>query len=204
MEDKNELINKKKVKIEDIYMLILITLTMRYFQFKLLRLSTDSIALTTKIITIYVITAIILLISYFIIINNSLIKKYIVCACVFGVMFIIFSPLLHGIDEGAHFYKIYSYFSSSNEVPEWIYNVSNEKTTFGIFEYIGKDIFDTKTISSEVYRGANLYTFVSYIPYIISVFITAVLLKLKGIYIIILARIAGFITYLLIELLTLK
>ena len=65
-----------------------------------------------QLVCLILLSIIILVLNIFIIKKEKMevYKKFACIAFVFGMMFIIFIPILHGIDEGAHFFKVYSFF----------------------------------------------------------------------------------------------
>jgi len=142
-------------------------------------------------------------------------KKFMICAIFLGGILIFAIPVLHGIDEGAHFFKVYSLVCGSEEV----YNEENkliDKIPNSILqadsvnkyvETIGlknKKIDTNDYMLGDDYIGAKLYSMISYIPYILPMFICQKILQMDIVGVIYIGRIFAFICWLLISAYTIK
>ena len=192
--------NDYKIKNKKVYIIIFLLVLFFYFIQKLMGIANGQVALLKYIAIIYL-SFLSFFIFYYLYKQKELSveKKFLLIAVFFGIFFILMTPLMQGIDEGAHFYKIYSYFTKDNQLPKIIYKAHIEYKNFGAFEYIGKKVSFEDTMDPEVFRGANLYTWLSYLPYIIPMFFTAVVFKLDFYSIAIIGRLFGFITYLVVS-----
>ena len=101
-------------------------------------------------------------------------QKFFILGLIFGLLFIFLIPLLRGIDETVHFYKVYSFFNNTNSnsnydnIPKTIIDVSQNNY---YNNYFLKRIDNNDTIASEGFIGAKLYSPISYLFYLIPMFI---------------------------------
>jgi uncharacterized membrane protein len=135
-------------------------------------------------------------------------NKFLIIASLIGICYILLIPPLKGIDEGAHFFKVYSTFNSieknddSNNceydyVPETILLINNKISSYkDVLKFISIPIDSTNTVKSDEYIGAKLYSPISYIPYLIPFIIFQKCMKLSAFYIIMLSRLGAFIIWL--------
>lgn len=163
------------------------------------------------------ITAIIVILNFFIIKNKQydIHKKFCYIAIVFGVLFVFLIPILHGIDEGAHFYKVYSFFNKFNsytedekvlrdEVPKSIVLADAVENLRNTGKILGKEINNEDTLITMQYIGARLYSPISYITYLIPMFVFNKMCNF-GVYgLVICGRLISFLCWLVISLYTIK
>lgn len=108
----------------------------------------------------------------------SAIKKFLIISIFIGAGYIFVSPLLHGIDEGAHFSRVYSFFSEEEDKGEGDYFVPREIFVSASVFKAGGNLTDLKTkiinsdlVKANELKGARLYTPLSYLPFLIPVWI---------------------------------
>ena len=199
--------NEKK-SISIMYLLILVYMCMS------LKFSTINII---KILAMLFITIITLAINYYFFEkkNIEVHKKFMICAMIFGFILIFINPILHGIDEGAHFFKVYSLicgtedlYNNQNElvdkVPKAIYNADCVKKYVDIFNVKNTKIDKNDYIIINEYIGAKLYSIFSYIPYLLPMLIFQKILNMDIIGVIYIGRICAFICWVLISTYTIK
>ena len=137
--------------------------------------------------------------------------KFAIIATFIGVGYIFISPLLRGIDETAHFSRVYSFFMDSKTtdsgdyvIPEEILKTNKIPEHNGNFSYLKTKIIDDNLVEANKYRGARLYTPISYLPYLIPVWVLGFLVKSNLFLIVTSARFFGFLTYLLLSIYAIK
>lgn len=170
-----------------------------------------------QIVSIILLTTIIFILNVFIIKNEKMevYKKFGCIGLILGIIFLLFIPILHGIDEGAHFFKVYSFFYDVkshyndenilvDEVPEIIIRADMIENIQDSYLILNEKINDEKTIASQEYIGAKLYSPISYITYLIPVFLLKNIFKLNIFWIIVFGRLVSFCTWLLITMYTIK
>ena len=129
-------------------------------------------------------------------------QKFFILGLIFGLLFIFLIPLLRGIDETVHFYKVYSFFNNTNSnsnydnIPKTIIDVSQNNY---YNNYFLKRIDNNDTIASERFIGAKLYSPISYLFYLIPMFIFQKLINANIFCIIISGRLFGFLLWLIIS-----
>lgn len=129
-------------------------------------------------------------------------KKFFILGLIFGLLLVFLIPLLHGIDETVHFYKVYSFFNNTNSnatydnIPKTIIDVSH----YNYYNnYFLKSIDNNDTVVSEEFIGAKLYSPISYLFYLIPMFIFQKLINANIFCIIITGRLFGFLLWLIIS-----
>ena len=134
----------------------------------------------------------------------SAIKKFLIISIFIGAGYIFVSPLLHGIDEGAHFSRVYSFFMDSKttssgeyKTPRAILETAGIPEHGGNFSYIGKKIIDEDLVLADHLKGARLYTALSYLPFLLPVWLFGFLIKTDLFAIVTSARFFGFLVYLI-------
>ena len=107
--------------------------------------------------------------------NLSVIKKFLIIAVFIGVIYIFVSPLLKGIDECAHFSRVYSFFfdrkttnGGDYKVPKVILDGENNGDKF---IFLNSKIVNDELVVNNDLKGARLYTPLSYLPFLIPVWI---------------------------------
>lgn len=147
--------------------------------------------------------------------NMPIHKKFIILGVFFGIILIFAIPVLHGIDEGAHFYKVYSFFNKNEDVydennklidkvPQVIYDADSGYDYFKTHTIINGKIKPEEYVLTDKYVGAKLYSIISYIPYLLPMFVCYKLLNLDIIFVIYIGRIFAFVSWLLISAYTIK
>ena len=198
---------KKKI---NIVMLIVFNLTILFFLEDIILKRYDDI---TPKFWLLMIVAVILNIIFILFSkkNFSPIKKFLIIAIFIGVGYIFISPLLRGIDEGAHFSRVYSFFLGAETTNEGVYKVPKifcETAAIpehgGNFSYLSKKIVDTDLVDADNMRGARLYTALSYLPFLLPVWILGFLIKTNIFAIVISARFFGFLVYLISSIYAIK
>ena len=137
-----------------------------------------------QILSIVLIALIIGILNFFIVKEEKMQihQKFFLVALVFGILFIFFVPILHGIDEGAHFFKVYSFFYDSkshynndkklvDEVPEVIIKADDIVNINEMSSILELTTDDTNTVETQEYIGAKLYSPISYITYLLPMFL---------------------------------
>lgn len=170
-----------------------------------------------QILSIVLIALIIGILNFFIVKEEKMQihQKFFLVALVFGILFIFFVPILHGIDEGAHFFKVYSFFYDSkshynndkklvDEVPEVIIKADDIVNINEMSSILELTTDDTNTVETQEYIGAKLYSPISYITYLLPMFLFKKILNLNIFWIIILGRVFGFLAWLVITTYTIK
>lgn len=160
---------------------------------------------------------IVLILNFFIIKNEKMnvTRKFGYVAAVFGIMFIIFIPVLHGIDEGAHFYKVYSFFYDAkihyneenmlvDDVPAAIIEADSIESIRDTYFILNTNVNDEKTIATQDYIGAKLYSPISYITYLIPMFLFKKICNLNVFWLVMLGRLFSFCIWLLLTMYTIK
>lgn len=130
-------------------------------------------------------------------------KKYLIISVFLGIFYILLTPILHGSDEGAHFFKVYSIVTGFEDktltetslelVPSTIVKCDLPNTLISGMKAIGQKIDSSDLIKTDKFLGANLYTFFSYLPYLIPMFICQIILKMDLFFTVIFGRIFAFI-----------
>lgn len=142
-------------------------------------------------------------------------KKFGITALIFGFILIFLIPVLHGIDEGAHFYKVYSFFYDisvpeefknqlEDAVPNAIISADSSHNITSMFKLKGLKIDESKITYTQNYIGAKLYSPISYLTYLLPMFLFKCILNLDVYWIIISGRIFSFLAWLAISYYTIK
>lgn len=142
-------------------------------------------------------------------------KKFGIAALIFGFILIFVIPVLHGIDEGAHFYKVYSFFYDTSvpeefqdqledAVPNAIISADSSYNVISMFRLKGLKIDESKVSYTQNYIGAKLYSPISYLTYLLPMFLFKCILNLDVYWVIILGRIFSFLAWLAISYYTIK
>ena len=139
-------------------------------------------------------------------------KKFLIAASFIGIGYILIAPILHGIDETAHFSRVYSFFldsrttdSGAYQLPKAILNAGSSLPEHGgNFSLVGTRIANDDLVEAENLRGARLYTPLSYLPYLIPVWVLGFLIKTNLFAIVTSARFFGFLLYLIASVYAIK
>ena len=129
----------------------------------------------------------------------SVIKKFLVISIFIGSSSFIIFPLLRGIDETGHFSRIYSFFLDSKITSEGDYKLPKDiLETYSNYtdSHLGRIIDNNVLVESNILKGARLYTPLSYLPYLLPVWILGFLIKTNIVTIITVSRLCGFLVYL--------
>lgn len=134
--------------------------------------------------------------------NFSVEKKFLIIALFIGISYIFISPLFKGIDEGVHFSRIYTFFTDSKTDKEGFFKIpySFEK----IIIASPKNAFFTRNLNTKIssellekdIRGGMIYTPISYLPYLLPVWILGILIKTNVVTLVFSTRFCGFLVYL--------
>lgn len=168
-----------------------------------------------KIIIIAFLSIIATLITMYLNQNVSIEKKFLIIGTFIGVILVFAIPVLHGIDEVAHFYKAYSIFNEVEttydeqgklmyKLPTAIDNASKIKRYSDVKNLQGQIISNTETILTNTYGGIALYSNIAYITYWIPMLICQNILKLPIVGVVLISRLFSFILWLLMSLYTIK
>lgn len=140
----------------------------------------------------------------------SPVKKFLIIAIFIGTFYIFISPLGKGIDENSHFSRVYSFFLDSKttdsgeyKAPRLIKELDDNNKNLN-FSYIRKKIVNNDLVTADNMKGARLYTPLSYIPFLLPVWILGFLIKTNIFSIFISARFFGFLLYLIISAYSIK
>ena len=132
--------------------------------------------------------------------NLSAEKKFLIIGTVIGIIYILVSPLLKGIDECAHFSRVYSFFLDGEmnnvgdyKIPKVIFDTYNNSREYSL---IDSKIINNDLVISNDLKGARLYTPLSYLPFLFPVYILGFLIKTNIFNLIISTRFCGFLVYL--------
>lgn len=142
-------------------------------------------------------------------------KKFGIVAGLLGIILIFLIPILHGIDEGAHFYKVYSFFSDisvpeelksnlEDAVPKAIIDANSVRSLQDTLALKNVKIDESQTLYTKDYIGAKLYSPISYLTYLLPMFVFKTLLNADIYWIVIAGRIFSFIIWLLVSMYTIK
>lgn len=196
---------KKSIKMIIIYGLIVL-------YFSLLENEIMAVKILKTLVMIYI-AVISIVINKTIDKKKEIEKKFAIIAIFFGVILVFIIPILHGIDEGAHFFKVYSFFNDieivQSEDGGVLYEVPNTLLEENInyrkeIQLIGTKIDKTDTTVTDKYLGGSLYSGVSYITYLLPMFICHKVLNLEIVSTVIIGRLFSFIIWLLISIFTIK
>ena len=193
---------KKKI---NLIFLILFNLTIIYFLKDFI--FNNSVDTVQEKVEVGVIIGIAIVLNFFVILFSKKdlgsVKKFVLIATFICVGYIFISPLLRGIDETAHFSRIYSFFldskttdSGTYKIPKAILETNNIPEHYGNFSYIKTKIINDDLVEADKYRGARLYTPLSYLPYLLPVWILGFLIKSNLFAIVTSTRFFGFLIYL--------
>lgn len=169
----------------------------------------DTVGEIAKIVVLLIIT---IFLNFIVILFSkkeiSPVKKFLIIALFVGIGYIFISPLLRGIDETAHFSRVYSFFMKENttnsgdyKIPKAINEVggttefSNVKG--GNFSYLKTKIIDDDLVIANKYRGSRLYTPISYLAYLIPVWFFGFLIKTNIFTVVTSARFFGLLFYII-------
>lgn len=141
-------------------------------------------------------------------------NKFFKVAIFFGMILVIIIPAFHGIDEGPHFFKVYSIFNKVEtvqddelgllyKVPKDIYVADNANNYIDELKLFNQKS-DNKFVLSNDYLGINLYSVLAYITYLLPMFICQKILNLGIMPTIFIGRAFSFIIWLLISTYTIK
>ena len=203
------MIDKKKTNI--IIMIYLLTIL-----YAILNIESDSIIGLFKYFSIIIVGICALGINlYFISKEEMKIHNKFICTAVFlGILLIFSIPILHGIDEGAHFFKVYSLVEGAetiyvkdqlkDKIPLTIFQADSVQNYSDIILLKNEIIDKSSFVFRNDYLGAKLYSVFSYIPYVLSMFIFQKIFTLDIIGVIYTGRIFGFVFWLLISAYTIK
>lgn len=163
-----------------------------------------------QLVCLILLSIIILVLNIFIIKKEKMevYKKFACIAFVFGMMFIIFIPILHGIDEGAHFFKVYSFFYDAkshynkenvlmDDVPVVIRKADYIEMIKDTSIILKENIIDEETIPTKDYIGAKLYSPIAYITYLFPMFIFKRICNLNIFWLVTFGRLFSFCVWLL-------
>lgn len=141
-------------------------------------------------------------------------KKFFIVATFIGMILIIIIPVLHGIDEGAHFFKVYSVFNEIETVKdkgELLYKVpaniikANRINSYSQeIEFFNEKFNTNRFILSNEYMGINLYSVLAYITYLFPMLICQKILNMGIVPTILIGRTFSFIIWLIISTYTIK
>ncbi len=200
-------------KEQKIYIIIFMIIAL-YFIANVSNIYNISIIDLFKILLILILTGLMFILIKFVNKEKEVHNKFFIVAAFLGMILVIIIPVLHGIDEGAHFFKVYSIFNK-------IETIQDEE--FGLLYQVPKDIFkadkvdsyldelklfngenENKFILSNEYLGINLYSVLAYITYLLPMFICYKILNLGIIPTIFICRAFSFIIWLIISTYTIK
>lgn len=197
-------------KEQKIYILILSFISIFFIS----KLSGMHILDMFKFLLIVVFLIVVLLVSYFTSKEKEVHNKFFIIALFVGMILIAINPILHGIDEDAHFLKVYSIFNKVEtfkdeekgvfyKTPENIVKASQLSGYLEEIELANEKIDNNKYIFSNRYLGINLYSPLAYITYILPMYIS---LKLNfGIIpTVLFGRIFSFLIWLILSTYTIK
>lgn len=142
-------------------------------------------------------------------------NKFFITALFMGMILVVIIPALHGIDEGAHFFKVYSIFNEVEtvqdeagdtfyKVPENILRVNSIKGYIEEFKLSNKKFENGNLFLSNEYLGINLYSWLAYITYLIPMFICQKILNFSIVPTILIGRAFSFFVWLVISTYTIK
>ena len=142
-------------------------------------------------------------------------KKYMVLSLFFCFLLIFVIPILHGIDEVNHFYRIYYLLENGKSIEKngVIYdNIPKEIDVFSDYShnkysisfYRGKSVIGDDYILSSDYSGGKLYSLLSYLPYIIPMVLSLKIFHLNITLTVLLMRFCGVLMWVVVSCYCLK
>lgn len=167
-----------------------------------------------KILLILVLSVLMLVLIKLVCKEKEVHNKFFIVASFIGIILVIIIPVLHGIDEGAHFFKVYSIFNKVEtvqddergllyKVPMDIFKADKVNSYLDELNLVN-DKSDNRFILSNEYLGINLYSALAYITYLLPMFIFQKILNLGIVPVILTGRFFSFIIWLIISTYTIK
>lgn len=167
-----------------------------------------------KVLLILILSVLMFVLIKFVSKEKEVHNKFFIVATSIGMILIVIIPVLHGIDEGAHFFKVYSIFNKVEtvqddelgllyKIPMDIFKADKVNSYFDELNLVN-DKSDNRFILSNEYLGINLYSVLAYITYLLPMFIFQKILNLGIVPIILTGRLFSFIIWIIISTYTIK